>query len=196
MSRRRRKKQSKAESLLESFFAFILGCGIVISLLKKGIWFLKQHSNIVGIILLGLFLIALVFGLIVVMRAMAHRILGKKNPDSCVRKTSDIQTELYNIDCMTGREFEFWCASLLENLGYRDVQVTPASNDQGADIIAFDGENRCAFQCKRYDSDLGNTPVQEVYAAKAMYGCSVAYVLTNSHFTVGARQLAEATDVI
>jgi restriction system protein len=64
------------------------------------------------------------------------------------------------------------------------------------DIVAVKDEIRYAIQCKCYSSDLGNKPVQEVYAGKEMYGCQVGVVMTNRHFTSGAKELAERTRVL
>lgn len=102
---------------------------------------------------------------------------------------------LENIDYMDGHAFEYWCANLLRNLGYQNVDVTPGSGDQGVDIVAAKDSIRYAFQCKRYSSSVGNTPVQEVYAGMEMYGCSVGVVITNRHFTAGAIELANKVGV-
>lgn len=95
------------------------------------------------------------------------------------------------IDEMEGHQFEYWCADLLRGVGFQDVHVTQGSGDQGVDIVAVLDGVRWAFQCKRYNSNLGNTPVQEVYAGMEMYNCSVGVVMTNSGFTDGARKLAD-----
>lgn len=108
----------------------------------------------------------------------------------------DAPNPLGLVDAMSGPDFERWVARLLEGTGFADVLVTPEIGDQGVDIIAVKDGIRYAFQCKRYASDLGNTPVQEVYAGKEVYGCQVAVVVTNQHFTVGAKELAEKTRVL
>lgn len=104
--------------------------------------------------------------------------------------------QLLSIDLMDGHDFEFWCAGLLRKLGFHNVEVTPGSKDQGVDILAQKEGVKYAIQCKRYSHDLGNTPVQEVHAGKAMYNCHVGVVLTNQHFTHGARDLARVTGVL
>lgn len=104
--------------------------------------------------------------------------------------------ELSEVDGMDGHAFEHWCADLLTKNGFTDVTVTQASGDQGVDILAVKDGIHYAIQCKCYTSDLGNTPVQEVYAGKEMYGCQVGVVMTNRHFTAGAKQLAEKTRVL
>lgn len=102
---------------------------------------------------------------------------------------------LVSVDLMDGHDFEYWCANLLRKNGYSQVKVTPGSGDQGVDILAVKDGVKFAIQCKRYSSDLGNTPIQEVSAGKQYYHCQVGVVMTNSHFTKGAKDLARATDV-
>lgn len=104
--------------------------------------------------------------------------------------------KIEDTDGMKGQAFEYWCATLLRMVGYEDVTVTPGSGDQGVDVVAVKEGFRYAIQCKRYSSKLGNTPVQEVYAGKEMYNCTVAMVMTNSYFTDGAILLANKTGVI
>ena len=101
-----------------------------------------------------------------------------------------------NIDKLSGLEFENWCATLLKNNGFENVEVTKSSGDQGVDILAQKNDIKYAIQCKCYSTDLGNSPVQEVHAGKSMYGCHVAVVMTNRHFTSGAKELAKATGVL
>lgn len=102
---------------------------------------------------------------------------------------------LYVIDHMAGRDFEKLCAMLLKQNGFDDAVVTSGSGDHGVDVIATKGGMRFAIQCKCYSSNLGNSPVQEVYAGKSMYDCTVAAVMTNQYFTDGAKVLADRNDV-
>ena len=113
------------------------------------------------------------------------------------RRRRRIRSEaMEEVDNMDGMEFEEWCADLLINNGFVNVKGTPASGDQGVDILAQKDDIKYAFQCKCYTSDLGNTPVQEVFAGKCMYDCHVGVVMTNRHFTSGAKALAEKTGVL
>lgn len=111
-------------------------------------------------------------------------------------KYGDIDAELFNIDLMDGHKFEHWCADALSNMGFSNIEVTPPSGDHGVDILAHKGGIKYAIQCKRYNSDLSNKPVQEVHAGKDFYHCHVGVVMTNQHFTTGAKQLAEATGTL
>lgn len=106
------------------------------------------------------------------------------------------EPEIENFDNLSGLEFENWCAKLLRNNGFVNVEITRASGDQGVDILAQKDDIKYAIQCKCYSYDLGNTPIQEVHAGKCMYNCHVAVVMTNRHFTSGAKELAKATGVL
>jgi len=106
-----------------------------------------------------------------------------------------IEVELERIDKMDGHTFERWCANLLKASGLVDVEVTRGSGDQGVDVLATLDGVRYAVQCKCYSSDLGNKPVQEVFAGSVIYKCQVGAVMTNRHFTAGAKELATATGV-
>lgn len=107
-----------------------------------------------------------------------------------------IDAALLSIDLMEGHAFEHWCADALKNIGFYDVEVTPSSGDHGVDVLAKKDGVKYAIQCKRYNSDLGNKPIQEVHAGKALYHCHVGVVITNQYFTAGANTLAKATDTL
>lgn len=109
---------------------------------------------------------------------------------------SDVEYELHKIDFMEGHDFEYWCADLLKKNGFINVEVTSGSNDQGVDVLAENDGIKYAIQCKCYTSDIGNKPVQEVYAGKEMYDCQVGVVMANRHFTTAAKELAKKTRVL
>ncbi len=100
------------------------------------------------------------------------------------------------IDYMSGSEFEKWCADLLRDSGFENVEISAKSGDQGVDILAEKNDITYAIQCKCYSHDLGNTPVQEVLTGKAIYQRHVAAVMTNRYFTKGAKDAAKATGVL
>ena len=76
------------------------------------------------------------------------------------------------------------------------MEVTRASGDQGVDILAEKGEIKYAIQCKNYSSPLNNKPIQEVTTGKAVYGCDIGVVLTNSTFNDSAIEAANAGETI
>ena len=103
---------------------------------------------------------------------------------------------LEDVDRMDGIQFEYWCAALLRDLGYKRVVVTPSSGDQGVDITAQKDGVRYGFQCKCHAEDQGNTPIQEIYAGIRLYHLHIGVVVTNRHFTDKARELADATGIL
>ncbi len=89
-------------------------------------------------------------------------------------------------------EFEYWCAKEIERLGW-NCTVTTASGDQGVDIIASYGEKVVAIQCKRFSKPVGNSCVQEVFAAATFVGATDYCVIATCGFTRSATELAQST---
>lgn len=96
---------------------------------------------------------------------------------------------------LTGGEFEQYVADVLADNGFKKVQVTKGSGDQGADVLAERNGISYAIQCKNYEGSVGNFAVQEAYAAAQFYRCDKAAVICPGKFTRGAKELAEATGV-
>lgn len=97
---------------------------------------------------------------------------------------------------MTGIDFENIAKELLEKNGFEKVNVTKASGDYGADVLAYKDGVKYAIQCKRYGSKVGTAAVQEVIAAVSMYKCHVGVVLTNNYFTPNAKELAKSSGIL
>lgn len=123
-------------------------------------------------------------------------LVGVSESNIAVQPQHEEDLELLRIDVMEGHDFEYWCATALELNGFSHVEVTKGSGDQGVDILATKDGVKFAFQCKRYKSPLGNSPVQEVYAGKSFYDCHACGVITNQSFTDGAKDLALKLGVI
>ncbi len=111
------------------------------------------------------------------------------------RENFFIETELKYIDTLSGLEFESYCCDLLQKAGYV-ATVTKASQDSGGDIIANKDNESYIIQCKNYSEPVGNKAIQEVYAAKGIYNCNNAIVMTNSDFTAQARKEATILKII
>lgn len=91
----------------------------------------------------------------------------------------------------SGTEFEKFVAQVFAANGHH-AAVTKGSGDYGVDLV-LNGE--IAVQAKFYGSVVGPSAVQEVVAGRAVYGCSEAWVVTNSTFTPAAVTLANANGV-
>jgi HJR/Mrr/RecB family endonuclease/cell division protein FtsB len=95
---------------------------------------------------------------------------------------------------LSGVEFETHIARILKKAGF-EVGGTPATGDQGADLIATRDGRKIVIQAKRYEGTVGNKAVQEVTGAVKYYGGDEGWVITNSTFTPSAKALAQKANV-
>lgn len=99
-----------------------------------------------------------------------------------------------DIEGLTPEGFEILCCKILTESGWK-ANLTSATGDQGADVIAQKRQMRLVLQCKLYNSAVGNKAVQEVLAAKAFYGAQIGAVVCVRGYTRAAKQLAKASDI-
>lgn len=97
---------------------------------------------------------------------------------------------------MGGHEFEYFCAQLLENHGFTEVEVTKGSGDYGIDVLAQKDGVTYAVQCKRYSAPVGVKAVQEAYAGRDYYDRMVGAVMTNQYFTAPAVEAAKKLKIL
>jgi restriction system protein len=105
------------------------------------------------------------------------------------------ESGISEIDAMDGIQFEYYLKELYSSNGYK-VEITTASGDYGGDLILWKENRKMVIQAKRYSKDVGIKAVQEVMGAKAYYSADEAWVVTNSHFTKAATELAKKSNVI
>ena len=98
-------------------------------------------------------------------------------------------------DIISGEHYETLCRNLLQAQGWQ-VDTTPVTGDQGADLIADADGRRVVIQCKFYAKPVGNKAVQEAHAAMGFHAGDWAAVVSNAAFTRSAHQLARANDVL
>lgn len=110
-------------------------------------------------------------------------------------ETDDWLGMIDDVATMDPIKYEEYCAEILRSGGWL-VRLTPASGDQGADVIATRGVKVAVIQCKYYFGSVGNKAVQEVIAAKSYYNASIAAVVTNAPFTRSAKSLAASCNVL
>lgn len=100
------------------------------------------------------------------------------------------------LDDMEGHEFEHFCAKLLKDSGFIDVEVTKGSGDYGVDILAEKDGVTYAVQCKCYTDPVGVKAVQEAYAGRDYYDRMVGAVMTNQYFTAPAVNAARKLKIL
>ena len=96
----------------------------------------------------------------------------------------------FDFDNMSGVEFENFIRRLFQDKGF-EVQGTPRTGDQGADLIARKNGKTHVIQAKRRRSVVGNRAVQEVLSAVAYYRADEGCVITNATFSRSAKALAQ-----
>ena len=101
-----------------------------------------------------------------------------------------------DIDLMEGHDFEYYCADLLRQRGFQEVEVTKGSGDYGVDILAEKDGVTYAIQCKCYAAPVGVKAVQEAYAGRDYYDRMVGAVLTNQYFTKPAVEAAKKLKIL
>jgi hypothetical protein len=97
---------------------------------------------------------------------------------------------------LSPRDFERFVATLIDEIGFENVVITPRSNDQGRDILAVKRVHGIpvlfAFECKRYGVDK---PIG-IELLRALFGtishgptkANKGVLVTTSRFTSGARR--------
>ena len=100
-----------------------------------------------------------------------------------------------DVDSLGPLEYEKYCAALVEKAGWK-CKITPATGDQGADVLATKGGKTLVLQCKKYSANVGNSAVQEAVSAKLHFRATHAAVVTNAGFTRSAKQLANTKQVL
>lgn len=103
---------------------------------------------------------------------------------------------LGRLDEMEGHDFEYFCAELLEDNGFIEVEVTRGSGDYGVDILAEKDGVTYAVQCKRYTSPVGVQAVQQIYAGRDYYDRMVGAIMTNQYFTAPAADAAKKLKIL
>jgi restriction system protein len=110
------------------------------------------------------------------------------------KKRKFSRANIYEIDRMTGEQFEHYLGFLFTKLGYK-TKVTPYSGDYGADVVLVKDGITTVVQAKRYKGIVGNKAVQEIVASMSVYNAQKALVVTNSRYSINAIQLAKANGV-
>lgn len=101
-----------------------------------------------------------------------------------------------HFDTLEGHEFEYYCADLLRESGFIEVEVTKGSGDYGADILAEKDGVTYAIQCKCYTAPIGVKAIQEAHAGRDYYDRMVGAVLTNQYFTTPAVEAAKKLKIL
>lgn len=98
------------------------------------------------------------------------------------------------LDGMDGRSFVHYLAYLFRQLGFH-VQTAKGFGQSDVDLILTKPGIRCAVQGKRWDTQVGPDAVREAIVARDYHYCHMALLVTNTTFTMAAKELAQQTGV-
>jgi len=106
---------------------------------------------------------------------------------------------IFEIDQMTGEEFEERLKILFTRLGYKAERTVRGTTkpDYGADLVIEKNGIKTVVQAKRWRTDffVGEDAVRAAYSAKNYYNCTEAMVVTNTNFSNMAWNLAKVNNV-
>lgn len=129
-----------------------------------------------------LYVLLLIIGVVIIYLAYHYYRLSK--------------SQIFDIDKMTGKEFEDRLAILFRHLGYSVRVVGNQTGDYGVDLVIEKDGIKTAVQAKCYKRSLvGEDAIREVYTGKNYYQCNEALVVTNNSYSNMARNLAHANNV-
>ena len=92
-----------------------------------------------------------------------------------------LDSKMYEIDIMTGKEFEKLLSLGFDKLDYA-VKLTSETQDYGADLILYKDNIKIVVQAKRRKNVIGVNAVQEVVSAIRYYQADKGMVVTNIFF--------------
>lgn len=79
--------------------------------------------------------------------------------------------------------------------GFKNVKVTPATNDGGKDIIAKKNGYKYVIECKKYKGCVGRPVVQKIHSAAIISGAT-GMIMTTGYYSKQAIIYAKKRGVI
>lgn len=93
-----------------------------------------------------------------------------------------------------GREFEWELATLYRYLGY-DVEATPATGDQGIDLVLRKDGKTTIVQCKSHQKPVGPAVVRELFGSMVAFRADNAILACTGGFTQGVKDFVRGKPI-
>lgn len=113
----------------------------------------------------------------------------KQIPSPTPPKPSPIT--IVSIDKLDGADFIHILKELLTRCSYNNVEIVHGSNTFSIDLLADFGGRKYAFRGIVSDQLLNDNCLDSFEAGMEYYKCDVGCILTNSQFTLSARELSK-----
>lgn len=101
----------------------------------------------------------------------------------------NFRNDSFNINNMTGKEFELLCKKLIEKMDF-ETELTKDSGDGGIDIIAYNYQpllsGKYIIQCKRYSGSVGEPIIRDLYGVVTSERANKGILITTGYFTKSA----------
>ena len=100
---------------------------------------------------------------------------------------SKTKVNIYSVDYLSGREFEYFLKWLFESLNF-EVELCKQVADSGVDLVVKKDKQKIAVQAKRYQrsTKVSNSVILKTHGGMGVYQCKKALVITTSYFTQNA----------
>ena len=129
-------------------------------------------------------------------KRMYKEALAKKEAQE--RREAMIDSTEFDVDNLSGAEFENVCQVLVEKMGVT-TQTTKASGDGGIDLIAYNHQpllsGKYIIQCKRYTGSVGEPIIRDLYGVIMSERANKGILMTTGHFTKSAIGFAEGKPI-
>lgn len=136
-------------------------------------------NNVIWVVIIGSMGIAII--------SIIHNYYAEDKPIVKKLNVTQINRIERYIMRLTPREFEIFVAKLIEYKYKCKVEITPATNDKGKDIILYNynGYSLTFVECKQYKEDIlvGREIVNKLMGSCALSGATNAIIVTTSNYT-------------
>jgi restriction system protein len=120
----------------------------------------------------------------------------KPKDDEAKEDAGPTRINIYALDNLSGREFEYFLKWFFEEMDY-SVELTKITADSGVDLVVTKDNEKIAVQAKRYRRNIkiSNNVILKTHGGKDIYGCRKSMVVATSYFTQQAIKDAKKLNI-
>ncbi|MFL6077231.1 MAG: restriction endonuclease [Mycobacteriales bacterium] len=185
-------RRGNKSSFGDQVLIYLIGTVAVLA----GIWYVLVHYWVWLVVFGGLLLVGGLAKLVTKLWAEANALPGDTDIEWGLESTTRA-VSVYDLDELTGTEFERWVVGLFQRDGH-EAHPVGGAGDGGVDIVATVNGRRLAVQCKRYSPDRKLPPkvVRELLGSAALIRADGSVLVTTSGLTTQATRHAIDAGVV